>query len=189
MSFLRELFPPTPKQPRNKPITNELLPELKDSVFRQQIESADFVRLDEEALLRAEIALTHHKATQVLHAAHKTGMIDANTGRPDTSKITRNMVHDMPVLGGISKQREFVMLLFFWEEEITRWQFLDADERDIRQKLQEPGLVDGSMIELEEALKTVQARKRILPSLRDQSGNVIQAGNEQLPKYDDTSAA
>lgn len=176
---------PIPKPPKDRPVTNELLSDLKDAVFQYHLSKADagsdFTRLDEESLLRSEIATHKILAHKILKSAHHVGMIDPETGRPDTSKITRNMVNDMPVVGGISKQRELVMLLFFWEEEVRRWDVLEGEEREIEARLGDCG--QGESVGLDEALKVARARKRVLQSRRDESGNVVGAGREELPGY------
>lgn len=76
------------------------------------------------------------------------------------------------------------MLLFFWEEEITRWRLLGVEEKEIESKLREDGVSEGYRRELEGALRIVKARKRVLPSARDESGRVIgDEGEERLPSY------
>lgn len=54
MSFLKSFI----LNSGRRPLTSELLPDVKDNVFQWQVGSGDFVRLDEESLLRSEVA-TH----------------------------------------------------------------------------------------------------------------------------------
>ena len=89
-------------------------------------------------------------------------------------------------------------LLFFWEEELTRWRLLDEEEVEIRKAMEEHG-------EEHEALKiafgTVRVKRSIPPSLRDNQGTTnlpggIEGGNpsgssggsgeDQPPAYHDT---
>lgn len=183
MSFL-EPFLVNFRTTRDRPLTNELLPDVKDNVFQWQLGSGDFARLDEESLLRSEVATHKSLAKKILKSAHNIGLIDCITGEPDTTKITRNMVNDMPVVGGISKQRELVMLLFFWEEELRRWRILEAEEQELKQKLLHMTEVDESKSGLVEALRIVQSRKRTLPSHRHGYDGIMPAANEQLPRYE-----
>lgn len=97
------------------------------------------------------------------------------------------MVKAMPNIS-VQKQKELVMLLFFWEEEITRWRLLSSEEEELQGRLREGGISHGFRMELEHTLRMVQAKKRILPSLRDQSGRVIETGDERLPSYAEARA-
>lgn len=73
----------------------------------------------------------------------------------------------MPIVGGISKQRELVILLFFWEEQIRRWRLLEEEEKELKQKLVDMTAGQDSRTELVEALRVMQSRKRMLPSHRE----------------------
>ncbi|EME41768.1 hypothetical protein DOTSEDRAFT_73985 [Dothistroma septosporum NZE10] len=195
MSILRRLSIPFPTWQRRPSHTleNELPPQLKDDVFRLHLGSADFARLDEHSLITADIC-TRNYAEKILKACHSTGIIDPATGYPVTEKINRNMVKEMPVIS-VTKQRMLVMLLFFWEEELTRWRLLCSEEREVRQRLGEGALSRTYRGELEFALKMVLAKKRVIPSQRDQSGQVFEGGagepgeeEEELPTYAEARA-
>lgn len=74
-------------------------------------------------------------------------------------------------------------MLFCWEEELVRWRLLSDEEREIEANLRDlPGLSENERIHLHEELKILRARKRVLPSLRDQSGS-SQAAAAVLPRY------
>lgn len=74
-------------------------------------------------------------------------------------------------------------MLFYWEEELVRWRLLTDEEREIEANLRDlQGLSENERIHLQEELKILQARKRVLPSLRDQSGS-SQATTAVLPRY------
>ena len=90
----------------------------------------------------AEIVDSQTYAEKVLKACQKILIIDPETGRPDTYKIDRNIVKSMPTIT-VEKQRRLVMLLFFWEEECTRWKLLEGEEEDVRGRLGEDGLRRG----------------------------------------------
>lgn len=71
-------------------------------------------------------------------------------------------------------------LLFFWEEECTRWKLLDAEEREILSALNaDPGNAD-----LKVALEAVQMKKNLLPSRRGEgTANVSAGAGHELPSY------
>lgn len=74
-------------------------------------------------------------------------------------------------------------MLFYWEEELVRWRLLTDEEREVEATLSDnPGLSENERIHLQEELKILQARKRVLPSLRDQSGRE-QTSGAVLPRY------
>ena len=73
-------------------------------------------------------------------------------------------------------------MLFFWEEELMRWTVLTQEEHELVARLdQEQNVDDDERKFLERALDITQAKKRALPSLRNESS--IQNGNEALPAY------
>jgi hypothetical protein len=73
---------------------------------------------------------THHYARSVFRSCTKVGVIDAITGQPDTTKIDKSLVSKIGVIP-VPKQRELVNMLFWWEEELTRWRLLDEEEAEI----------------------------------------------------------
>ncbi|CAK4032801.1 Hypothetical predicted protein [Lecanosticta acicola] len=164
--------------------SDELHPKVKDEVFQWKVGSRDFECLDAESLIRADIVANHTRAKTVLKAAHKIGTIDAETGHPVTTKIDRSMLSEMPILS-IVKQRDLIKLLFFWEEECTRWRLLGEEEKELGEKLREEGLSREVEAELKTMLMFVRERKRVLPSVRDESGHVRRQEDEQLPTYDE----
>ncbi|KAF2165708.1 hypothetical protein M409DRAFT_67076 [Zasmidium cellare ATCC 36951] len=187
-TFLRRLSNPFENWQYKSPRINDLLPQTKDHIFSWQLDAPDFSRIDQDTILRAGISPNKTYAAKIISSAQKLGIIDAATGRPETSKIDRSMVKAMPNIS-VQKQRELVMLLFFWEEEITRWRLLEGEEAEIRGRLEEEGeWREGARMELEHALRVVRAKKRVLPSLRDQSGRVFQGGEERLPSYAEARA-
>ena len=81
----------------------------------------------------------------------------------------------------IARQRKLVNLLFFWEEELVRWRLLSEEERRIEEELNGDLSGDESQnFHLREALQVLAARKRVRPSLRDDSGR---PNDEVLPGY------
>jgi hypothetical protein len=74
-------------------------------------------------------------------------------------------------------------MLFWWEEEMMRWRLLDEEIREIEGVItegEETGLEERAG--LEERLAVVQAKKRVLPSLRRSDGMVKSEGGEP-PEY------
>lgn len=68
----------------------------------------------------------------------------------------------------VPKQRELVNMLFFWEEELTRWRLLDEEAADIKGAIT-AGVNDSG---LEEKLAVVEAKKKVVPSMRKEDGTV-----------------
>ena len=187
-TFFRRLSNPFEVWNYKTPRIDDLLPQTKDHIFSWQLDATDFSRIDQDTILRAGISPKKTYAAKIFSASQKLGIIDPVNGRPDTSKIDRNLVKAMPNIS-VQKQRELVMLLFFWEEETTRWRLLESEEAEIKARLEEERQWrEGARMELEHALRLVQAKKRVLPSLRDQSGRVIEDGDERLPSYAEARA-
>lgn len=88
----------------------------------------------------------------------------------------------MPSLA-ITRQRELVMLLFFWEEEIARWASFSLEEDELEQRLKERELGEGLKAELRCLLGAAKAKKRIVPSVRETYGQ-----EDQLPVYSERAA-
>ena len=79
--------------------------------------------------------------------------------------------------------RRLVSLLFFWEEEVSRWRVLDAEEREIKALL--PNAPDLMKDELGMRLEAVQMRKHLLPSQRPETTpNVGHGVQDELPAYE-----
>ena len=170
---------------RPTPVREDLHPQIKDDVFHLQLHSADFACIDAETLLRADICRNKSIANGVLSSCHGLGIIDPATGRPETGKVDRTMVNKLPTISA-RKQRELVLLLFFMEEEITRWRLLSDQEEDLKRSLEGEGLSAEERQDLEMNLTLVRAQKRALPSERDASGRVLPAqGEEVLPGYEE----
>lgn len=114
---------------------------------------------------------------------HSIGLVDSETGLPDTTKIDRRMV---PKLASISKakQRILIDLLFFWEQELVRWRLLCQEESQLREQLSDTGLDEGTRTYFRHHLQVVQAAKRVLPSMRHEDGQIIAQEEEQLPSYE-----
>ena len=124
---------------------------------------------------------TSHYASSVFRSLTTHSIIDPQ-GHPDTTRIDRTLVSKIAIIS-VPKCRELVNMLFWWEEELTRWRLLDEEVREIEGVIDEG---EGRGLEeragLEERLAVVQAKKRVLPSLRRRDGTVKSEGGEP-PEY------
>lgn len=111
----------------------------------------------------------------MLNACHKAGVIDAATGHPNTARIDRHLVSKIAIIT-VFKQRQLVNMLFFWEEELTRWRLLDEEQHEAKTALER----DPENTQASEALRVVAAKRRVLPSDRDEQGK---GREEALPSY------
>jgi hypothetical protein len=74
-------------------------------------------------------------------------------------------------------------MLFWWEEELTQWRLLDEEEAEIVKAISicDNGAQDGEA-ELQERLWVIEAKRRVVPSLRRADGSLkIMEG--QPPQY------
>ena len=80
----------------------------------------------------------------------------------------------------VHAQRKLVGLLFFWEEECTRWKLLDQEEKGILDALKQN---EGNM-DLQCALEAVRMKMKLLPSKRGEAtANIVQGAGHELPCY------
>jgi hypothetical protein len=83
----------------------------------------------------------------------------------------------------IPKQRELVDMLFWWEEEVTRWRLLDEEQEEIESAiLARGGGSQDDEAELQERLRVIEAKRRVLPSLRRSDGS-LKVTEERPPEY------
>jgi hypothetical protein len=125
---------------------------------------------------------TKHYAHSIFGSLTKLGVVDASTGRPDTTKIDKNFVSKISIIS-VPKQRELADLLFWWEEELTRWRLLDEEQAEIEGVTSAAG--EGSLqdeAELQERMQVIEAKRRVLPSLRKSDGS-LKATEEQPPEH------
>ncbi|WPG99917.1 Hypothetical protein R9X50_00273800 [Acrodontium crateriforme] len=160
--------------------TDDLTIPTRDDLFDLQIRSDDFTRLTAESLRVAKIVETKQYANSVLRGCIRCGVINAETGQPDTTKINRDMVNKIAIIS-VPKQRELVNMLFFWEEEMMRWRLLSREEDDLTSQLSNSTLSANALVHAKENLQIVQAKKRVPPSRRDDSGRSFE---ELLPGYE-----
>lgn len=126
---------------------------------------------------------------------------DDATPTVNTNAITKNFAHQVSIIS-VHAQRKLVGLLFFWEEECTRWKLLEQEEAEILRAMalglegadadaaafgerQGYGNGDERNRDLEMALRAVEMRRRMLPSQRGEgTANVSDGVGFVLPAYD-----
>ncbi|CZR54353.1 uncharacterized protein PAC_04237 [Phialocephala subalpina] len=98
----------------------------------------------------------------------------------NTASITKGFASQLAVIS-VHAQRKLVGLLFFWEEECTRWKLLDEEEREILRAVEEEA---DSNMDLTVALQAVELKKKMLPSRRAEAVANVSAGQgHTLPTY------
>ena len=97
----------------------------------------------------------------------------------DTAKVTKNFANQFATIS-VHTQRKLIGMLFFWEEECTRWKLLDAEEAEILKALE----TNEGNKDLATALEAVEMKKKLLPSQRGEAtANVSQGKGHDLPSY------
>jgi hypothetical protein len=97
-----------------------------------------------------------------------------------TAAIGKNFANQLSHIS-IHAQRKVIGMLFFWEEECTRWMLLDQEEAEIRKAIAE-GNVESNDLDL--ALQAVEMKKKLLPSQRaEATTNVGEGVGFNLPAY------
>jgi hypothetical protein len=97
----------------------------------------------------------------------------------NTAAIGKGFASKLAVIS-VHAQRKLVGMLFFWEEECTRWKLLDAEAREILSALDK----NAGNVDLAVALKAVEMKKKLLPSQRAEgTANVTPGAGHVLPSY------
>ena len=97
----------------------------------------------------------------------------------DTAKVTKNFANQFATIS-VHTQRKLIGMLFFWEEECTRWKLLHAEEAEILKALE----TNEGNKDLATALEAVEMKKKLLPSQRGEAtANVSQGKGHDLPSY------
>ena len=74
-------------------------------------------------------------------------------------------------------------MLFFWEEELTRWRLLDQEEAEVQEAISARSKGSGeSDTELLERLQVIEAKRRVVPSQRLPDG-ALKVAEGQPPAY------
>jgi hypothetical protein len=163
-----------------------LSPQQADDLVEYQLGLPNPRYLDKSSFYIAKITDNKPYSEKVYNNFLKTGVINEPT--PDNSKppvntaaIGKNFANQHAVIS-VHAQRKLVGLLFFWEEECTRWKLLDQEEAEILKAIE-----DGNMEnkDLEMALQAVEMKKKLLPSQRaEHTANVTAGVGHDLPAYE-----
>jgi hypothetical protein len=184
----------------------DLLPAQADNLVWWQISTPTPAYLSEEAFYIAGLtssrivskkihqALIKHKLIAPAPAstsAHRPSQSSCASACPppsfeqptppvNTAGITRDFVGQLSIIS-VHAQRKLVGLLFFWEEECMRWNLLAQEEAEI---LNAMGYQHVDNNDLDFALKAVEMKRLLLPSLRAEATvNISQGVGHELPSY------
>ena len=127
----------------------------------------------------------------MLRSLQKNGIINEADGTLHTELISKHFSNQVPKLS-IHQQRQLVSLLFFWEEEVTRWRLLDEEEAEIRKAIKQHHEVHGVHAEneaLKVALGTVLVKRNTPPSSRGAEGNFNSGETEHVPGSNEAARA
>jgi len=112
--------------------------------------------------------------------AAETASVGGEQMTVNTAGIGKGFANQLAVIS-VHAQRKLVGLLFFWEEECTRWKLLDEEEREILRAVEEEGHGNS---DLNVALEAVEMKKKMLPSRRAEAvANVSEGQGHTLPRY------
>ena len=178
-SFMRLVNNAFPNFARDDPNDVDLSPAQADNLLRYQLALPNPRRLGEESILHAGVVGSPALSKKVFKALDKHSIISSSEDkRPvDTTAISKNFAHQLACIS-VHAQRKLVGLLFFWEEECTRWRLLDLEEENIRKAMQH-----DHNEHLELAMREVEINKRLLPSERETTTYASARDDEEPPAY------
>ncbi|KAL5326958.1 hypothetical protein ACEPPN_004647 [Leptodophora sp. 'Broadleaf-Isolate-01'] len=190
-SFLRLINNAFPNFARDDPNDVNLSPSQADALFSYQLALPNPRYLGDEAFSIAGIAGNKTLSRKVFRTLVKNEIIVSAPSEKDgreggdvqmtvnTVGITKNFAHQLASIS-VHAQRKLVGLLFFWEEECTRWMLLDGEEREIVGLLE----MDGESTDLRVALEAVRLKRILMPSERAEgTANVGVGVGHVLPSY------
>ena len=180
-----------PNFARDDPNDVDLTPTQADNLLRYQLARPQPRYLSETSFFVAGIVGSESLSKKVYKALVKGKIIipepeaRSSAGASlevqmtvNTAGVTKNFVSQLSVIS-VHAQRKLVGMLFFWEEECTRWKLLNAEEKEILSALER-----GENPDLAVALEAVEMKKKLLPSQRGEStANVGQGKGHELPAY------
>jgi len=199
---------------------SELSPDKKDAVFRWQVGTSKPKKLDpcvfyiggicgpylrecrgstaEGGSTLTDAVGAQSQSTIILEKLKSLSIISSH---PDdftvyTSRINRDLANRLAIIS-VHSQRKLVSMLFFWEEELVRWNLLEKEQDTINKMIAELKTLEtdsevtyqqcGVKEELKLDLARIEARKRTLPSRREvlESPEAHRNVQHVLPDYDD----
>lgn len=155
-----------PNFARDDPNDVDLSPAQADNLLRYQLAQAHPRYLSPNAFYTAGITGSESLSKSVHKALVKAKIIlpvpneddGKETMTVNTAGIGRGFVNQLAVIS-VHAQRKLVGLLFFWEEECTRWKLLDEEAAEIRALLDSEGEEMRSNVDLNCALEAVEMKK------------------------------
>lgn len=194
-SFMRLINNAIPNFARDDINDVDLTPTQADNIFLYQLLLPSPRYLDEKSFFVAGIVGSESLSRKVWKKLVKCGILLARPEKEgegageslsgemqmtvNTSGITKNFASQMAVIS-VHAQRKLVGMLFFWEEECTRWMLLDAEEKEILDALESN---EGSR-DLSVGLEAVGMKRKMVPSDRAEgTANVGSGRGHQLPVY------
>ena len=161
--------------------TDDLTPPLRDALFLYQLQVRPNPRaLQAESLKVAEVCETMHYANSVFRTLQKAGVIDPETGLIRTEKVDSALVNKIGILP-VHKVRCLVNLLFWWEEECTRWDVLDAEMERLRGTIEQAGgKAEEEVVKARARVQELELLKQVLPSKRMADGSLKEQDATQL---------
>jgi hypothetical protein len=181
----------------------DLTPSQADNLIRWQLSTSAPPYLTEEAFFVAALtdsktisrkihcALVKHNLVAPAPATARSSQASHASARPPpsfaqpvppvhTARIGRDLVAQLAFIS-VHAQRKLVGLLFFWEEECMRWKLLEQEEAEI---LNAMGQERTDNDDLDVALRAVEMKRALLPSLRGEAtANISQGVSHELPGY------
>jgi hypothetical protein len=184
-SFSRMILNAIPNFANDSPNDVDMSPKQADDLVEYQL-SLPFPRyLTEASFYVARITDNETFSQKVHKSLLKAGIIAApspdNSQPPvTTAAIGKNFSNQLSHIS-IHAQRKLIGMLFFWEEECTRWALLDQEEAEI---LKATGEGNAENSDLDLALQAIQMKKKLLPSQRaEHTANVTEGVGHSLPAY------
>lgn len=162
----------------------DLEPDEKESLFKYQIEQAQPEYLTPTSFAKAGIIQGEnvrgmfssddgeskkiHKALISLEilpdpSAAEKATSSSTIAPVDTTRIDKRFTNKLYFVS-IRGQRRLVGMLFFWEEECTRWRLLDEEMREVEQAIEQAPL--DMRAELEMRREAIRMKKRQSPKER-----------------------
>ncbi|KAF2655853.1 hypothetical protein K491DRAFT_692498 [Lophiostoma macrostomum CBS 122681] len=157
----------------------------RDALFVYQVSASAPEKLVEESYIAGGITSSTSVSAKIHRALLKNGVIVKDTGRIDTSKVTKNFAHQLSHITSHA-QKKLIDMLFFWEEEMMRLNVLRSEAEELKVVIEEEKKVgDGQerVGGLEKRAKELEGLLKLKPSLR---GEQVRE-NEQLPGYVESS--
>jgi hypothetical protein len=188
-SFMRLINNAVPNFARDDPNDVDLSPAQADNLLTYQLVLPHPRYLSKKAFYVAGVVGSEALSEKVYKALAKHGIIlpvpeDKAGSASDTQMtvntagVTKKFASQLACIS-VHAQRKLVGMLFFWEEECTRWKLLDAEEREILSALE-----TGENHDLQVALEAVEMKKKLLPSQRGEGTANVGAGRgHELPAY------